>query len=434
MSSHQPSSLEIHAAWEKPVVAASGGEATLIVRIKASDSATHTGQRRAPVDLAFVLDRSGSMAGEELRLVKEAVSVAAGYLRDEDRAALVVYDHDVDLLQPLAPTTPRMKTGIRLALQGVDAGGSTNLSGGWLAGCDQLATALNEPDRSSAIRIRRTLLLTDGHANVGITDPTELTKHAHELRKRGISTTAIGVGDGFNEVLLSGMVEAGGGNFQYVRHSGELHAFFQEELGELLTIVAAGFSLTLTLPHGVRARLVNAFPVDRNGKQITVSLRDFAPDAEVILVFDVTVKPGARGATHVASIQAAWSDPASDQRVSYDQPLPPIQLVDRAAVESTPSDPDVAAQAAVERSQAMHREAMRLDREGRYAESRARLQEGASLLAAAPTTAYVQEMRMEANTLAAYDLSPLTEDVRKSTTFRAMRRSRGKRDEGGDGR
>jgi Ca-activated chloride channel homolog len=433
MSSHQPSTLEIYAAWEKPVIAASGGETTLLVRLKASETATNGGQRRAPVDVAFVLDRSGSMSGDKLALVKEAVSVAASHLRDEDRAALVVYDHEVDILQPLAAATPRVKTGLRLALQGVDAGGSTNLSGGWLTGCDQLATAMNEQDRNGAVRIRRSLLLTDGQANVGLTEPNELTKHAHELRRRGITTTAIGVGLGFDEVLLSSMTEAGGGNFQFIGHAGQLREFFECELGELLTVVAAEISLSLTLPHGVRARLINAFPTERHGKRIDVAIRDLPANEELNLIFAITVEPGMHDTTHIVALEASWSDPTTDRRASFDRSLP-LRLTDRATADATPVDSDVAEQAAVQRAEVAKREAMRLDRQGRYAESRAQLRQGAAFLAAAPATPYVQEMRMEADTLAAYDLSPLTEEIRKDTTFRALRRSRGKRDEGGGDR
>jgi Ca-activated chloride channel homolog len=120
----------VEARWEKPLIAASGGQATLLVRvIAAADDETET-SRAAPLDVAFVLDRSGSMRGGKLDLAKEGVDLAVARLRDADRAALVVYDDEVDTVQPLAPATPRLKASLRLALHGVDPGGSTYLSGG----------------------------------------------------------------------------------------------------------------------------------------------------------------------------------------------------------------------------------------------------------------------------------------------------------------
>jgi Ca-activated chloride channel family protein len=426
MSSLKPSSnLSITAAWEKPVVANTGGEATLLVRLKAADLTGIDKQRRAPVDVAFVLDRSGSMSGEKLALVKEAVAVAIGQLREEDKTALVIYDHEVETLQRLEAATPRVKTALRLALQGVDAGGSTNLSGGWLTGCDALANGIG--DTEGPVRIRRSLLLTDGLANVGITRTDELTKHAHELRRRGISTTTLGVGLDFDEDLLAIMAEAGGGNFQFIGRASELRAFFERELGELLTVVAAGLSISLTLPHGVRARLVNGFPVDRQGKTINVELGDLPATDELNLIFSIRVEAGTHSSEHLATLHAVWSDPATDSRRSFDLTLPPLRLADHATVEATPADSDVAEQAALQRAAVEQREAMRLDRQGRYAESRVRMAAASQALSAAPPTASVMAMKLDTDALAAYDQSAmLSEEVRKSTTYNALRRLRGK--------
>ena len=185
----------IEAQWEKPLIAAGGGEATLLVRIIAGTEDETETSRAAPLDVAFVLDRSGSMQGGKLGLAREGVDLAVARLRDADRAALVVYDDQVDIVQPLAAATPRLKATLRLALHGVDPGGSTHLSGGWVAGCHQLAEAapVTHAD-ATATRIRRVILLTDGLANVGILDPAVLARHAGELRRRGIATTTVGVG------------------------------------------------------------------------------------------------------------------------------------------------------------------------------------------------------------------------------------------------
>ena len=115
----------VEARWEKPLVAAGGGEATLLVRITAATEDETESGRAAPLDVAFVLDRSGSMRGGKLDLAKEGVDLAVARLRDADRAALIVYDDEVDVVQPLAAATPRLKASLRLALHGVDPGGST---------------------------------------------------------------------------------------------------------------------------------------------------------------------------------------------------------------------------------------------------------------------------------------------------------------------
>jgi hypothetical protein len=114
--------LRVEARWQKPLIAAGGGEAMLLVRVLAAAVGEAEAGRAAPLDVAFVLDRSGSMQGDKLDLAKEGVDLAVARLRDADRAALIVYDDEVDTVQPLAPATPRLKASLRLALHGVDSG------------------------------------------------------------------------------------------------------------------------------------------------------------------------------------------------------------------------------------------------------------------------------------------------------------------------
>lgn len=421
--------LEVTARWERPIVPVAGGTTTLLVRLRALADPDAT--RRAPVDVAFVLDRSGSMNGRPLELVKQAVDVAVGHLGEEDRAALVVYDHAVETLQRLESATPRVKTALRLALHGLDARGSTDLAGGWLSGCDQLAAGMAEDQATNAgVRIRRALLLTDGHANVGITDPGELTRHAHELRRRGIGTTTLGVGAGFDEDLLSGMAEAGGGNFQYIERADQIRAFFARELSDLLTVAAAGLTLSLTMPHGVRATLVNPFPVERHGKRLEIAIGDLPAGDELDLIFVVTARPGQRDALHHLELVAGWSNPVADAQRSEQVVLPPLRYADPEEIAVTPADPMVAEQAALQHAAAERRAAMRLDRSGRHAESRAGLRRAAALLQAAPQTAAVREDLDGISEAFVFDASaPLPEETRKRSTWDAHRRARGKRGE-----
>ncbi len=127
---------------------------------------------RAAVNLAFVLDRSGSMGGEKLRLAKQAVELSIGRLHDDDRFAVVVYDDRIDVVVGSTPATAEARRLAVDALRGIEARGSTNLAEGWLRGCQQVADAL------AAEGVNRCLLLTDGLANQGITDHDELVRHA----------------------------------------------------------------------------------------------------------------------------------------------------------------------------------------------------------------------------------------------------------------
>ncbi|MGI8484529.1 MAG: vWA domain-containing protein, partial [Thermomicrobiales bacterium] len=415
--------LNVTASWERSLVDANGDDTALVVTIRATtdrdQSHNHNHHRqRTPIDVAFVLDHSGSMSGEKLTLVKEAVNVALDHLSNQDRAALVIFDSSVDTLHPLDAVTEDTKASIRRRLARVEANASTNLSGGWLTGCQELATISR--NESSGTRPKRALLLTDGLANEGITEPHNLTKHATELRLRGITTTAIGVGHGFDEMLLSGMTEAGGGTFQYIAHPRELSAFFAKEINDLIAITATSPKLRLTLPDGIHAHLVNAFPAHRAGKTITVDLRDLAAGDEINLVFDIRTAPGQVGTSLRPTIKLSWTDAGTHARTRFSQEIDVLVRASSQDVKDAPTNESARAVVALERAGRSQRDAIELDRQGRYRESRAAFNAGYTNLMAAPETdAILAERRITYN-LAAAPMAPLNEETRKERVHARM--------------
>jgi uncharacterized protein YegL len=420
-------SPRVEARWERSLIAASGGGATLLVRVIAAADQIET-SRAAPLDVAFVLDRSGSMQGGKLDLAKEGVDLAVARLRDADRAALVVYDDEVDTVQPLAPATPRLKASLRLALHGVDPGGSTYLSGGWIAGCHQLAEATPVAGAdATATRTRRVILLTDGLANVGILDPRMLARHAGELRRRGFATTTVGVGQDFDEGLLSAMAEAGGGNFQYVASPDGLRTFFSQELQELLTVVATGLAVTLVMPPGVDAELVSAFPFETRGSALDVAIGELAAGDEIDLVFTVRAGDGNAGDLLPVGVTACWTDPRADARREINATLDPLRRAEAPEVTAATRDDLVVERSARQRASAERRAGLELDRAGRYAESRARMRQSQAYLAAAPMTADIQSDLTETLMLAsAPHTSAYGSHFRKSAQLREDQRRRGR--------
>ena len=264
-------------------------------------------------------------------------------------------------------------------------------------------------------------------ANVGILDPGVLAQHAGELRRRGIATTTVGVGQDFDEGLLSAMAEAGGGNFQYVSGPEGLRTFFAHELQELFSVATTGLTITLVLPTGVDAELVSAFPVELRGNALEVAIGDLPAGDEIDLVFTVRAEHGNTGDLLPVNVAACWTDPRADARREYVATLEPLRRADGRDVTAETPDDLVVERAARQRAAAERRAGLKLDRAGRFAESRARMRQSQAYLAAAPMTAAVQDDLAETMALA---FEPATagygSHLRKSAQYRDTLRRRGR--------
>src|SRR5439155_13018578 len=134
------------------------------------------------------------------------------------RWGLVAHDDESVPFEPCGRVDGYRRKRLREAIAQLRARGSTNLFGGWVAGAEELS-------RLEEARVRRVLLMADGLANVGVTDRAEILHHVRELAARGVSTTAFGVGLDFDEVLVSGMAEAGNGHFYYIERPEQIPDF-----------------------------------------------------------------------------------------------------------------------------------------------------------------------------------------------------------------
>lgn len=409
--------LQLTSQWEHDIFGADNEKSHLVVTIKADES---TPGNRAPIDLAFALDRSGSMSGQnKLELVKQAVLTAVDQLQESDRVSLVTFDDEVQVRHNLTPVDHDHRRHLERVTHAIQVGGSTNLSGGWLEACRELS---HIPEGTP--RVRRALLLTDGMANVGITNPGELAKHARELRDRGISTSAIGVGAGFDEFLLSNMAESGGGNFQYIAHPSELERFFSDEISSLADTVAMNPYLEVTVPHGSHANLVNSFPSESHNRHTSVDLRDLAAGDEVHLVFEVTSPRGSRGEI-VPELHLHWTNPQTGAVDELNLAGTSIAFGDASMAVRNDAAAEIVA---LELTARDNRKAVELDRQGRYHDSRELLRYSAARLQAAPATEGVRNsMRMAEDMATMAEDQPMSEHDRKSRVYEAHSRSRGSR-------
>ena len=227
----------------KPAVR-SDAPVTLDVLIRIVPATPQVAVNRPPLNLGLVIDRSGSMDGRnKLTFAREAAVFAVQQLLPTDRISLTVFDDEVQT--PVTNTVVENKAKIIETIRGIHSGGSTNLHGGWAEGSQQVRGGLVTGG------LNRVILLSDGQANVGETNADAIGTDVHKAARSGVSTTAMGLGDDYNEKLLEAMANSGDGNYYYVESAGQLPGIFERELKELMGLSGNTVSLGLEPQSGV---------------------------------------------------------------------------------------------------------------------------------------------------------------------------------------
>jgi Ca-activated chloride channel family protein len=299
------------------LLAGSDNYLNLLIQVQAPDTpdaATHT--QRPALNLALVIDRSGSMSGRPLHEAKRCAGFMVDHLTPSDRLALVIYDDRIELLVPSIRVVDKRR--FHDALTGVESRGSTNLHGGWLKGAEQVAAHLGPNS------IARVLLLSDGCANQGMTSIETIASQCEQLAREGVSTSTYGLGNLFNEELMAAMARSGCGKPYYGDTAEDLMDPFREEFAFLTSLWARDLRLFVRLSFSGRVRVLNRFPSHPRGG---CRMPDLAYGGEAWAVAQIKV-PAAVTATSieamaVASFEIEYSD---NQRERHEVMVPALCL------------------------------------------------------------------------------------------------------------
>jgi len=299
---------ELKVAVSQPVLEA-GKRQVAYLKVALVGAPLAVATARAPINLAIVIDRSGSMSGAKLTHAKDAAIQAVYRLGPQDIVSVVAYDHNVDVLLPSTRATD--KTEIARAIQRLQPGGSTALYGGVSRGAQEVRKFLADN------QVNRVLLLSDGLANVGPSSVESLGALGASLAKEGISVTTLGLGLGYNEDLMVQLARMSDGNHAFVEHPSQLAQIFQYEFGDLLSVVATDVEVQIACPRGVRPLRVLGRDAEVAGQVVTTRLSQLYGKQEKYILVEVEVDPQEAGARlELAQVAAAFTGAASRTRVS----------------------------------------------------------------------------------------------------------------------
>lgn len=256
---------------------------------------------RTPVNVAIVLDKSGSMSGQKIAQAKEAAVRAIERLNANDIVSVITYESTVNVLVPATKLTDKGR--IRKKIKSIQAGGSTALFAGVSKGAAELRKFLDKN------RVNRVILLSDGLANVGPKSPSELGALGVSLIKEGISVTTMGLGLDYNEDLMTQLAQKSDGNHIFIERSSDLVRIFNYEFNDVLSVVAQEVSITVRCSDGIRPVRVLNSDAEINGQDVVVKMNQLYSEQEKYIVLDVEI-PATKTGGHreVARVDVSYAN------------------------------------------------------------------------------------------------------------------------------
>lgn len=274
MIAHRPQ-LSITFGPDRALVWSKGESVRYLVAEISATGTVLQDRERVPVNLALAIDVSGSMAGEKLEAARATAVAVAESLYPGDRLTVVAFSDRAELLLDACPMDTAGCTIAIAAIRELRTRSSTNLHGGWDLAVGHVAAAMAAQPRAS----HRVLLITDGRANVGIHDTPSLARFAGDAFRDGIITSAVGIGDDYDEGLLSAITEAGGGRVHDATTGPEIYDVILGELLEGRTALVERGILRIEIPlHATKVEVVGPWSSEERAGVVSVLVGSLHPD------------------------------------------------------------------------------------------------------------------------------------------------------------
>ena len=245
-------------------------------------------KKRVPINLAIVIDKSGSMSGQRIEKAREAAILAVNMLNENDTLSIVAYDSEARVIVPATKVDNKLRI-IGLINENIYASGGTALFAGLSKGIKQVENQLTKD------KVNRIILLSDGQANIGPSSVDELSQLAIIAAKKNIAITTLGIGSDYNELLMSSIASYSDGNHVFVNNSADLENVFVHEFTDLMSAIAQDVVITIQLKNGVKpVRLLGRDGVIK-GNEITVKMNQLFSNQEKYVLLEVIPDKGKVG-------------------------------------------------------------------------------------------------------------------------------------------
>jgi len=399
-----------------------------LITLNAPEYSFERERSRKHLNLSLVIDRSGSMdAYGKMSYAKQAAKMLVDRLSSKDRLSIVEYDDRISILWPASRV--ESKKLIKSRIDELYPRGMTNLTGGMMTGVDQVRRF-----RDSEY-LHRVILMSDGLANEGITDPYRIRQLVQDARANNVRITTLGLGESFNEDLMQMIAENSGGNYYFVENPEQMERIYQRELEIMFAMSAGDVECSFKAGKDVNSVEVFGYPFKTEGSETVISMEDFYSGETRSLLLRISFDKDHPGKVRLGEFEMSYKDLHTGKRKFFDEKVT-VSVVEDEELVAMNENKEVVAEAMMHEADRKHEETVRQVEAGQYAAAQAsvndlldELKEKNEELQDAKLEAKIEAMEMEQQEIAAVQSGSASPSIyakkRKASFYAAQKGDRG---------
>lgn len=370
-------------------------------------------EKRSPINLALVIDRSSSMGGDRIINARNAAITAVNMLNSGDTLSVVAYDSGVEVVIPATKVNHKDQL-IKKIRTSIEPRGMTALFAGVSKGINQVDQHLDKE------QVNRIILLSDGQANVGPTSNSELADLARIAAKKGIAITTIGIGEGYNEDLMTAISGYSDGNHAFVQNSSDMEKIFAREFNDVMSVVAQDVEVVIRTADQVTPVRLLGREGEIKGNTVTVKLNQLYSNQEKYVLLEVIPAKGSDAQTKLLADVNVRYDNLSTKHVDTVNQKVNLRYSQLAKEVSAAQVDEVLVDSAIQKAAIESDRAVKLMDEGRISEAKEVLSQNAAELESLPVNAAPAKQKAESSAQIHKDLMNKIDNDSKASSRKAL--------------